>query len=388
VQIVTNGGGLGILATDAARDAGLEMPPLPATTRQLLAAKLPSHAALANPLDLIGDATASRYDVALRSMVDADAACLVMLAPQAATDAVAVARTIVSATRGWRRPVLAVFAGGARVRPGVRILEEGGIPCFEFPERAVRALAGLATVAARRAAAGDRSDVPIVRPAPALAIGPRPLGPADTLALLQACGIRVARATVAATPRDASDAARGIGFPVALKIVSPDISHKTDLGGVRLHLRSSSEVLEAAQRMRAAVSAARPEARVDGFLVQEMAPADGVELLLGMVRDPQFGPLVMVGAGGIYVEILRDTATRLAPIGPTEAAEMLDELQIARVLRGARGRAPVDLQSLASAVSRFSAVVASVDGLTEFEVNPLFADAGGVMAIDARGKLD
>ena len=387
VQIVTNGGGLGILATDAAHDAGLELPPLSADTRVRLAAALPTHAALANPLDLIGDATAARYDVALRTMAEGDAACLVMLAPQAATDAAAVARTIVGATRGWSRPVLAVFAGGARVRPGIHILEEGGIPCFEFPERAVRALAGMATLAARQAGASEGRDVPIAAVSPALPRGPRALGPADTVALLHACGIRVARASVASTPTDAAAAAATIGFPVALKVVSPAISHKTDVGGVRLHLRSAPEVLEAARDMLAAVSAARPEARIDGFLVQEMGPADGVELLLGMVRDPQFGPLVMVGAGGIYVELLNDTATRLAPIGVAEATAMLHELQIAPALRGARGRAPVDLQALASALSRFSALVASVDRLSEFEVNPLFADARGVTAIDARGTL-
>ncbi len=386
VHIVTNGGGLGILATDAARDARLELPPLPPAARVSLARALPPHAALGNPLDLIGDATAARYDVALRALADDDAACVVMLAPQAATDAAAVARTVVAATRGWSRPALAVFAGGARVRPGVRVLEEGGIPCYPFPERAMWTLAGMATLGERRAAVRVTPiDVPAATPV--LAGAARSLTPADTAALLRSCGMRTARAEVVPTA-DAARAAAAIGFPVALKIVSPAISHKTDVGGVRLGLRSPGEVMNVAADMIARVSAARPDARVDGVLVQEMAPPDGVELLLGMVRDPQFGPLVMIGAGGIYVELLGDTATRLAPIGIGEAAEMLDELRLAPALRGARGRRPVDLEAVASAVSRFSMVAASVDRLRELEINPLIVSAAGVMAIDARGTLD
>jgi acetyltransferase len=386
VHIVTNGGGLGILATDAARDARLELPPLSPAARASLARALPPHAALGNPLDLIGDATAARYDAALRALADDDAACVVMLAPQAATDAPAVARTVVAVTRGWSRPVLAVFAGGARVRPGVRVLEEGGIPCYPFPERAMRTLAGMVTLAERRAAVRV-TPIDVPAPPPVLSGAARSLTPADTAALLRSCGIRSARAEVVPAT-DAARAAAAIGFPVALKIVSPAISHKTDVGGVRLGLRSSSEVTVAAADMIARVSAARPDARIDGVLVQEMAPADGVELLLGMVRDPQFGPLVMIGAGGIYVELLGDTATRLAPIGISEAAELLDELRLAPALRGARGRRPVDLEAVTSAVSRFSMVAASVDRLGELEINPLIVSAAGVMAIDARGTLE
>ena len=387
VHIVTNGGGLGILATDAARDAHLELPPLPENTRDALARTLPPHAALGNPLDLIGDATAARYDSALRALASDDAACVVMLAPQAATDAVAIARTIVGVTRGWAGPVLAVFAGGGSVRPGVRVLEEGGVPSYAFPERAIRTLAGMVTLSERRAAAVSVAPASPPPTAPELIGTARTLTPADTVALLQASGIRTARAEVV-SPDDAASTAARIGFPVALKVVSSAISHKTDVGGVRLGLQSPNEVGDAAAEMITRVRAVRPDAGIEGLMVQEMAPAGGFELLLGMVRDPQFGPLVMIGAGGIYVELLGDTATRLAPIGIAEAAEMLAELRLAPALRGARGRPPVDVDALAAAMSRFSMVAASVDRLRELEINPLVVSPAGVMAIDARGTLE
>jgi acetate---CoA ligase (ADP-forming) len=396
--VVTNGGGLGILATDAARAASLDVPPPAEDVRARLARVLPAHAALGNPIDLIGDATAARYDAALRALGGGDPAYLVMLAPQAATDAVGIARSIVGATRGWTRPVLAVLAGGPRVRPGVQALEEGGIPCYPFPEPAVRALAGMATLAARRARShttpAGRAPAPTIDPAPALAhaarlaaTGQRTLGFIDARPWLDAYGIRAVRSTLVRTPAEAARAACALGFPVALKIVSADVVHKTEVGGVRLGLRTGEEVAAATAAMHEAVTRARPGARVDGVLVQEMGPPDASELLLGMVRDPQFGPLVMVGFGGIYVEVLHDIATRLAPFDAGEAAAMLDELRMAPVLRGARGRPPADLVALADTISRFARLAADVTSLRELEINPLLVGSAGSIAVDVRGAL-
>lgn len=393
VTIVTNGGGLGILATDAARDAALELPALDDAVRGRLRSVLPAHAALANPIDVIGDATAARYDVTLRALREDDAALLVMLAPQAATDAAGIARTIVGAARGRQQPVLAVFAGGAHVRPGVHVLDEGGVPSYPFPEHAVRTLAGMATLAERREA---RREAMAASPPPLAAIegwpsglgqGRRLIGLLQAAPVLEAYGIRCVRSTIASTPGEAVGAAERIGFPVALKIVSPAISHKTDVGGVSLGLRSGAEVAEAMSAMIARVTAARPDARIEGVLVQEMAPSDGHELLLGMVRDPQFGPLVMVGFGGIYVEVLNDTATRLAPIGAGDAAAMVGELRMAPALKGARGRPAADLVALADTIARFSQLVTAFDAVQEFEINPLVVGAHGVLAVDVRGVI-
>jgi acetyltransferase len=391
VILVTNGGGLGILATDAARDAGLDVAAMPEPTRGRLAAVLPSHAATANPVDLIGDATPSRYGDALHALAGEAASLVVMLAPQAATDAAGVARAVVGATRDWPAPVLGVLAGGARVRPGVTILEDAGVPCYAFPERAVRALAHVIALAGGRRA-------PVVAPVPggddarrtaAVAAARRAgtLGLLEGAPLLAAYGIHSVPARAARTPVDAADVARAIGLPVALKILSPDVSHKTDVGGVVLGLATAEAVVAAAETMLARVTRARPRARLDGFLVQSMAAGEGVELLLGMVRDPQFGPLVVVGLGGVFVEVLGDTAMRLAPVEPDEARAMLAELRMAPILGSFRGRAAVDLDGLAETVSRFSRLVSDVPELTEFEINPLLAAPGGVRALDVRGRI-
>lgn len=393
VVVVTNGGGLGILATDAARRAGLEVAPLAGEARGRLARALPPNAALGNPVDLVGDATAARYGAALHALAGGDAAHLVLLAPQAATDASGVARAILGATRGWPAPVLAVFAGGGRVRPGAQSLEDGGIPCYPFPERAVGALAGMVALAERRrrpaevwAPAVER-DAARARAAELAARGTALLGFVEAAPLVAAYGVPVIAARVAPDAAGVARAAQELGGPVALKVVSPDIAHKTEVGGVRLGV-AAGEAGAAADALLAEVRTRAPGARLAGVLVQRMAPADGVEMLLGMVRDPQFGPVVMLGFGGIYVEILKDTTARLAPFAPAEARAMIDELRMAPALRGARGRPPADLAALADAVCRFALLAAERPELAELEVNPLLVGAAGTLALDIRGRMD
>ena len=218
------------------------------------------------------------------------------------------------------------------------------------------------------------------------ASGRSTLGMAELEPVLDGYGIPCAAARPAATPAEAASVAEHLGFPVALKLRSPDITHKTEVGGVRLGLGSAGEVAEAATAMLASVRAARPEARLEGVLVQRMAPP-GKELLLGMIRDPQFGPLVVVGFGGIYVEVLKDTAARLCPLAARDAHEMLGELRMAPLLKGVRGEPPVDLGALAETICRFAQLAADAADLAELEVNPLVAGPGGVMAVDARARI-
>jgi acetyltransferase len=391
--VVTNGGGLGIVSTDAAREAGLEVAALEDPIRHRLAAVLPPTASVSNPVDLVGDADAARYSRALHAIGGAGAdAALVVLTAQAATDSAGVARAIVGATREWSIPRLAAFVGGARVAAGARALEDGGIPCYAFPESAVRTLAGMALLAERR----ERLDEPPPAPGPSAEaraqltrlreeVGTQ-LGMLDLAPLLERYGISCVRGEPAETPEAAAAAAERLGGPVALKLLSPDLTHKSEVGGVRLSLRSPGAVAEAARAMLERVRRERPGTRIRGVLVQPMVPP-GKELLLGMVRDPQFGPLVMVGFGGIYVEVLRDTATRLAPISPSEALRMLEELRMAPLLRGVRGEPPVDREALARSISRFSLLAAELDELAELEVNPLVAGSAGVIAVDARARL-
>jgi len=390
--VVTNGGGLGVIATDAAREAGLDVSPLDEATRGRLAAVLPPTASLGNPVDLVGDADAARYSHALHALggESADAA-LVVLTAQAATDSTAVARSVIGATRGWKIPIAAAFVGGARVAPGARALEEAGIPCYPFPEPAVRTLSGMALLQERRAGPSEQRSR-AKAPAQARIFGSRlrggftgALGMLDLQPLLESYGIATAAGRRAATAEEAAAIAERMGFPVALKVISPEISHKTEVGGVRLGLRSAAEVAVAAGEMLRRVSAARPQAAIEGFLVQPMV-TPGRELLLGMVRDAQFGPLVMVGFGGIYVEVLKDTAARLAPVSPSEAAVMLDELRMAPVLRGVRGEAPVNREALVQTICAFSRLAVDVPELAELELNPLVAGPAAVVAVDARGK--
>lgn len=395
LAVVTNGGGLGIVATDAARASELTMAVLPEGVGQRLREALPANAALGNPVDLVGDADAARYGHALHALGPGSAdSMLVLLSPQAATDAASVARTVAAATRHWPIPVVAALVGGARVAPGVRTLEEVGIPCFEFPERAVDTLAGMAHVAEQRQRRLRPERIAtMIDAARAEAwrstwgpTTPRQLGLADLAPLLSGYGVPVGRIGDAKSPEEAASVADRIGFPVALKIRSPQLTHKSDVGGVTLGLRDAPAVERAARAMGERVAAARPDATIEGFLVQAMAPA-GKELLLGGVRDAQFGPLVMVGWGGVYVEVLADTAARLAPVSADEALAMLDELRLAPLLRGVRGEAAVDLSSLSAVISTFSRLLVDVPELDELEINPLLAGPGGVLAVDARGRL-
>lgn len=389
VILVTNGGGLGILATDAAREAGLEVAPLSMPAQARLRAALPAHASTRNPVDLIGDATPTRYGAALDALAGEPAALVVMLAPQAATDAAGVARAVLGATRERVSPVLAVLAGGARVRPGVAALEDGGVPCYPFPERAVRALAQTVMLAGRRAPGPPPPPPDLARLS--AAVGPARaagrLGLLEAAPLLAAYDIEVVPALLARHPAEAAAIARTLGGPVAIKIVSPDITHKSDVGGVALGLSTPEAAAAAAARMLQDLARRRPDARLDGVLVQAMAGEGAVELLLGLVRDAQFGPLVVIGFGGIFVEVLDDTATRLAPVDHAGARAMLAELRMAPALLGARGRPAVDLEALAAVVSRFSRIALDVPDLVELEINPLLAGPGGARALDARGRL-
>jgi acetyl-CoA synthetase (ADP-forming) len=214
----------------------------------------------------------------------------------------------------------------------------------------------------------------------------RQLGLANLAPLLTAYGVSVTPIGRAKSPEEAVTIAERIGFPVALKVLSPQISHKSDVGGVVLSLCDLASVHRGARTILERIAAARPDATVDGILVQAMAPA-GKELLLGGLRDPQFGPLVMVGWGGIYVEVLADTAARLAPVSPDEARTMLSELKLAPLLHGMRGERPVDVSALANAISSFSRLLVDMSELEEIEVNPLLAGPGGVLVVDARARL-
>jgi acetyltransferase len=361
------------------------------TVRKRLSEHLPANASLVNPVDLVGDADASRYSDALHTIgSDCADALLAILTPQAATDAASVARTIAGSTRGWPIPVLAAFVGGARVAPGVRVLEEAGIPSYSFPEPAVKTLAGMSRLAEGRARARKRAEKaidPEVARRWLTTLDPcsSRLGMPELAPLLSAYGIRCVEGRVARDADEAGIFAERIGLPVALKVVSRDITHKTEVGGVALGLGSVAAVREGAALMLHGVASRRPDATIDGILVEAMAPA-GKELLLGGVRDAQFGPMVMIGSGGVYVEIFADTVARLGLVSPAEALEMVSELRMAALLNGTRGEPGVDRDALAGVISRFSQILVDVPELAEIEINPLIVNPNTAIAVDARAR--
>ena len=391
VAIVTNAGGPAILCADACEAEGLVVEPLGEATHMALAAALPAEASVTNPVDMIASATAADYEGALEAVVNdpaVDAVIAIFVRPLAtrAADVVAAIRAVEAGPRAHRPPILAVFLG-----PDTPANAEEGVPLFGSVEEAARAL-GHATRYARHRAAPP--DPPTPRPAAegdqvaaliadGLAEGGGWMPPAAAEALLLSVGLPVAESRWTRTPRGARQAAEELDGPVAVKGTGPGLLHKSDLGAVRLGLTAAGAE-RAAREMRASLTTA--SVAPEGFLVQRMAPA-GVELIVGVVGDPRFGPLVAVGAGGTTAELIGDVQVRLAPVGPREAAAMLRELRTFPLLDGFRGAPRVDVGAVEDIVERVAALAAAHPEIAELDCNPVVAGPQGAVIVDARIRL-
>ena len=402
VAIVTNSGGPGIIATDAIEARGLKMAELTRETVEQLRQGLPPTASFYNPVDVIGDADDLRYDFAF-SRVLADPgvdSVLCMLTRPAVIDPLPVAKSIIARRREHpAKPVVAAFLGGDTVAAATRELTAAGIPCFNFPERAVTALSGLARFQAfRRRAPRTAMTIAVegVDRERAAAIldrvreDRRAVLLADEAAgLMQAYGIPVAPSGLATGSDQAVAFAEQFGYPVALKVVSPQILHKTDFGGVRLNLETRSEVTDAFFDIVDSARRYQPHAAIHGVEVQKMMQP-GIELIIGVSRDSHFGPLLMFGLGGIYVNLLKDVSFRLA-MGSTweEIETMVSETKAYALLKGYRGKPPADVDAVIDAVGRVAALVQDFPGIAELDINPLFAyERGeGVCALDVKVTL-
>ena len=394
IAIVTNAGGPGILATDALERAGLSLARFEPDRIRALEQFLPDAASAANPVDLLGDARADRYRFALEQ-VCADPhvdAVLVILAPQALTDFEETARVVVEAVERATIPILACFMGEARMEAATSILDRHHVPNFPYPERAALALKAMSIYRAYRAEPlPEILSFPIDRERArraidrALAEGRVTLGDAEAREIAQACGLATPPAELAASADEAVEIAGRLGYPVVLKIASPDILHKTDVGGVKVGIQNAVEVRDAFDLITYRAQRYLPEARLWGCQVQKMAPP-GLEVLIGMNRDPQFGPLITFGLGGIYVEALKDVAFRVAPFGRREAEEMLGEIRARPLLDGVRGRPPVDRESIVDSLLRVGQLVVDFPEITELDVNPfvVYDQGQGGVAIDMR----
>jgi acetyltransferase len=401
LTIVTNAGGPGVLATDALVAGGGELAELGADARGQLDAALPAAWSHGNPIDVLGDATPDRYEQAL-AIAAADPGSdglLVILTPQDMTDPTRTAEALARYAHVGGKPVLASWMGGARVAAGVDILNRAGIPTFAFPDDAARAFCDMGRFADNLRALYE-TPVPRGgddgRPAEvkeiidsALAEGRTLLDEAEAKAVLASYGIPVVPTRVARDRDEAVAAARAIGFPVAVKLWSRVITHKTDVGGVKLGLADEAAVVHAFDDIRASVAAQAGGA--DAFLgvtVQPMVDrSTGQELILGGTVDRQLGPVLMFGAGGELVEVMRDRALALPPLTTTLARRLVGETRIARALRGVRGRPPADLDGLASLLVRFGDLVAEQRRIREIDINPLLATPAGAVALDARVVL-
>lgn len=394
VVIVTNAGGPGIMATDALERAGLRQASLSRETMDALRANLPAAASVLNPVDVLGDARADRYAMAIDTVLkDPDVgAVIVILTPQVMTEIEETAHAIGQASKTYNKPILASFMGEATTSAGVKILNEYLVPNYVVPERAVAALRAM-----YRQVAWMERPMPTIETfdvnkgavadvfAQTRADGRLTIGDSEARDILQAYGIRIPQSKLAATADEAVAIAQEIGFPVVMKIASPDILHKTDIGGVKVGLRSASDVRDAFDLLVYRATRFMPEARIWGCLIQQMITG-GREVIIGMNRDPQFGPLLMFGLGGIYVEVLKDVSFRIAPISRREAEEMIAEIRSYNLLKGVRGQKPADMEAMVDTLLRVSQLVTDFPEVVEMDINPLMVlDSGqGAYSVDMR----
>ena len=394
VAIVTNAGGPGIMATDAIERAGLRLASLAKATIESLRQALPAAASTLNPVDLLGDATTDRYRSAIDIVISDPnvGALVVILTPQFSTPIDEVARVVGDAASLRKMPVLACFMGEASMHRAVDILTEHAIPNYIVPERAIAALSVMVKQRLWQEEPeptfehfdADREAVAKVfqrvRSERRLTIGD-----AEARSIMDAYGIAVPRSKLCESAGESVKCAEEIGYPVVMKIASPDILHKMDIGGVKLNVRTAADVRDAFDLLTYRATRYMPEAEIWGCNIQQQVQG-GKEVIVGMSRDPQFGPLVMLGLGGIYVEALKDVAFRVAPFSRREATEMMQELRSFNLLLGVRGEARSDLKALADTLLKVSQLVTDFNEIVETDINPLivFEEGRGAVGIDMR----
>ena len=397
LAIMTNAGGPGVMAADALSDYGIEPAGLSPETINALDEILPAHWSHGNPVDILGDATAERYRAAAAILTGAREvqALLVMLAPQAATDAAAAARTICDQCGSTDKPIIASWLGGADVQPGREILNRAGIATFDTPERAVRAFMNL-----HRHARGiemlqqipprlstrirvDRDAAGRIIDSHASTTNGR-LAETESKALLETYGIPVNPTSAAASPETAIAVARRMGYPVAMKILSRDIQHKSDAGSVRLNLKTAEAVEKGFVDLMDCARTAFPRAVLDGVTVQPMIEAPDCELILGTKTDRDFGPVILFGMGGVLAELLDDSAITLPPLNRLLASRLMEGTRVDRLLNGYRNHLQVDRERLEEVLIRLSQLVTDFPRIAEIDINPMVIHQGQPVALDAR----
>ncbi|MGH7799130.1 MAG: GNAT family N-acetyltransferase [Thermodesulfobacteriota bacterium] len=395
--IVTNAGGPGVIAADTLADWGQEPANLSEETIEGLNSVLPPHWSRRNPVDIIGDATPERYLEAINIILQTKEidGLLVMLTPQAVTSPTDVARSISKLASKQRIPIFAVWMGGEEVEKGISILNEASIPTYDTPEEAVNTFMHMHSYSYNLKLLQEtprelHTELNLDRKK-AGEIIKRSLGKNSTLLpepeskeVLSSYGIPVNRTLISTSPEHAVDIAEATGFPVVLKIHSPDIVHKTEAGGVILNLNSKEEIESAFKKIVENARNYNSKAQIIGVTVQRMIKDKGYELILGSKHDPLFGPIILFGMGGIITEVIRDKAIGLPPLNSTLARRLMEETKVYKLLRGFRNGLPVNLESLEEILVRLSHMVTDFPEITEIDINPLFVNESSILALDAR----
>jgi len=401
LTVVTNAGGPGVLATDALIGEGGELAEISPETIEELNGFLPAPWSHGNPIDVLGDATPDRYARTLEVAADAPESdgLLVVLTPQDMTDPTGTAEALTGHAGGAKgKPVLASWMGGPDVAPGVEILNRAGVPTFDYPDAAARVFANmwrytynLRSIYETPNLADEDLDLDLDRVEEVIDAargeGRTLLTEYEAKEVLSAYGIPTVETRVATTPEEAVEAAEAIGYPVVLKLHSRTVTHKTDVGGVKLDLPDEGAVREAFVEIERRLRESAGSGHFDGVTVQPMAKLDGYELILGSSVDPQFGPVLLFGSGGQLVEVYRDRALALPPLTTTLARRTMEQTRIHEALKGVRGRAPVDLGALERLLVRFSQLVVEQPWIRELDINPLLASPERLVALDARVVL-
>jgi acetyltransferase len=397
IAIVTNAGGLGILTADACYNAGLSIASFEENTVERLREKLPPAANFYDPVDVLGDAGSDLYEHALDVVLDDINVngIIVLVSPQSMTDVAGIAEAVAKKIKASSKPILCNFAGGSRIAEGEDILNGYGIPNYSSAERAVasmNALCNYSTIKKHNRAEPEQPDRDFEAArsfiSSASAKKRRTHG-LESLDILKAYDIPVVDSRIAKTLPEAIRAAEEMGYPIVMKILSPDISHKTDVGGIRLNLKHADDVERAYNSMMSDVRHYMPDAKITGVQLQQMI-GGGKEVIIGMDRDPQFGPLLMFGLGGTYVEFLKDVSFAVAPVTMAEAKHMVSSIKTYPLIAGVRGEVSSDIDSIVDTLLKVSQLVTDFPEILEFEINPLMVmpEGQGCVAMDIRFTLD
>lgn len=397
IAIVTNAGGPGIMATDACERAGLQLTQFTFETIERLKKILPAEASIYNPVDVLGDALSQRYKEATEIVLKDENvdSVLIILTPQAMTEIKETAK-VLSEIRGTiDKPMFTCFMGKSAVLEGIELLKSNKIPNYTFPERAISTIKAMVEWHEQKVRPRKKPTRFAVNRDKVQKIFDRSrakkrfnLSETHAMGVLEAYGIRITKNKLAAGAEEAATFAEEIGYPVAMKIASPDILHKSDIGGIKLNIKNREELARSFEEIIADAARYMPEAHIWGVNVSEMITG-AREVIIGVNRDPQFGHLVMFGLGGIYVEILKDVSFRITPVNKSEGIEMVSEIKSNLLLHGVRGQSRADIESIVGTIQRVSQLVTDFPEIVEMDINPLMVfDTGkGSVAADVRISL-